>query len=73
MAIKTIIQHDRSFQRRFSIMAKNGHLAVWKSQLVAIEKRIKNGKAEAKHYTERKKQVRKQITNYLKKSKRRKK
>jgi len=54
-------------------MPKNGHLAVWKMQLVAIEKRIKNGKADAKHYTERKKQVRKQITNYLKKHSRRKK
>ena len=54
-------------------MAKNGHLEFWREQLRLIEKRSKEAKTDVKYMAKRKKQVAKQITNYLKKSKRRKK
>ena len=54
-------------------MGMNGHLEVWRYQLKRIEESRKKAKAEVKHMAKRKKEVSKQITNYLKKSKRRKK
>ena len=54
-------------------MPKNGHLEVWRYQLKAIEKKSKEAKADVKRMVKRKKEVTKQISNYLKKPSRRKK